>query len=66
MGNEAIDIPSLTKLLQSEYDRHMAKYLKGCIGCINAAIAIRDLARLLEIHLVENDRTKTLPPNAAR
>lgn len=66
MALESITIPKLTELLQSEYDRHMTKYFKGCIGCINAAIAIRDLARLLSIELVENERTKAFHPHAAR
>lgn len=60
MSLESITVPKLAEVLQSEYDRHMEKYFKGCTGCINSAIAITDLARILHINLVENDRTKKL------
>lgn len=60
MSLESITIPKLTEALQSEYDRHMARYFLGGIGGIYSASAISDLARILHIDLVENDRTKKL------
>lgn len=60
--NESVTIPKLTELLQSEYDRHMDKYRKGCIGCINSAIAIRDLGLRLHIEIVEAEQTSRFKP----
>lgn len=63
---ESITLVALRDILQQEYDRHMAKYFKGCIGCINSAIAIVHISKILKVEIVECDRTKPENTHAAK
>jgi len=43
--------------LQAAYDGHIAKYKRGCIGCIVGALAIKDFASSIGLTLTEDQAT---------